>query len=90
MSRVYFPVQLPDGSTHVIGPRDAVVATFEGFDTTQRWADARSHAAELNRRRSIDLARVKVRRRWALIILGIAALLWIGWNWERLVSWITG
>lgn len=87
---IYFPVQLPDGSTHVIGPGDTVVATFEGFDTTRRWADARHHAAELNRRRSITLARVKVRRRWALILLVLALLLWIGWNWERLSAWITG
>lgn len=75
---IFYPCQLADGSTHVIGPGDRVIATFEGPDTTTRWREAVARAKELNRNHHRRAAGVKVRQRWAIVILVlIGVAIWL-------------
>lgn len=66
---IFYPCQLTDGSTHVIGPGSRVIASFEDPDTTVRWREAVKLAGEMNRRHHRQVAAVKVRQRWAILLL---------------------
>jgi hypothetical protein len=74
----FYPCQLADGSTHVIGPGDRVFATFEDPDTTIRWRKAVARSRELNREHDRQVAAMHVRQRWVVVILIlIGVVLWL-------------
>jgi hypothetical protein len=75
---IFYPCQLADGSTHVIGPGDRVVATFEDPDTAVRWRKAVGRAGELNREHYRQVTAIRVRQRWAILILvAIGLVIWL-------------
>lgn len=75
---IFYPCQLADGSTHVIGPGSIIHATFEDPDTTTRWRKAVNRAREMNREHHRQASVIRVRQRWAiLILLAIGLVIWL-------------
>lgn len=71
---IFYPVQLADGSTHVIGPGSRVISTFEDPDTITRWRKAVGRARELNGEHHRKVAAAKVRQRWAVILIVLVGI----------------